>query len=196
MEITVARRDLLIETAESLSGADRRRFMANALSKLQLGQREAAGLFGWGRDTLRKAGHEMRTGLTCADAFCLRGRKPIEFHLPQLFDDLRSLVQDHLQTDPTFQTTGLYCRLSAPEVRRQLIASKGYTDGQLPSVATLAAKLNALGFRLRTVVKSRPQKKWAHGPKSGGHPSFQTPNHPDTQRVVAPILLPVTDLGP
>jgi hypothetical protein len=159
MEITVALRDLLVETAESLSGADRRRFMANTLSKLQLGQREAAGLFGWGRDTLRKAGHERRTGLSCGDAFCLRGRKPIEFHLPQLFDDLRSLVQDHLQTDPTFQTTGLYCRLSAPEVRKQLIESKGYTDEQLPSVPTIAAKLNLLGFRLRTVVKSRPQKK-------------------------------------
>ena len=158
MEITAGLRDLLIETAELLSGAERRRFMANTLNKLQLGQRQAAGLFGWGRDTLRKAGHEMRTGLTCADAFGLRGRKPVEFHLPHLFDDLRDLVQDHLQTDPTFRTTGLYCRLSAPEVRKQLI-ERGYTDEQLPSVQTIASKLNALGFRLRTVVKSRPQKK-------------------------------------
>ena len=159
MEITGALRDLLIETADSLSGAERRRFLANALNKLQLGQREAAGLLGWGRDTLRKAGHELRTGLTCADAFGLRGRKPVELHLPHLFDDLRGLVQDHLQADPTFQTTGLYCRLSAPEVRRQLIARGGYTDEQLPSVQTIASKLNVLGFRLRTVVKSRPQKK-------------------------------------
>jgi hypothetical protein len=102
----------------------------------------------------------MRTGFTCADAFGLRGRKPVEFHLPHLFDDLRGLVQDHLQTDPTFQTTGLYCRLSAPEVRKQLIERGGYTDDQLPTVQTIAAKLNVLGFRLRTVVKSRPQKKW------------------------------------
>ena len=159
MEITGALRDLLIETADSLSGAERRRFMANALNKLQLGQRQAAGLFGWGRDTLRKAGHEMRTGLTCADAFGLRGRKPVEFHLPHLFDDLRDLVQDHLQTDPTFQTTGLYCRLSAPAVRKQLIERGGYTDEQLPSVQTIASKLNLLGFRLRSVVKSRPQRK-------------------------------------
>ena len=158
MEITTGLRDLLIETAESLSGAERRRFMANTLNKLQLGQRQAAGLFGWGRDTLRKAAHELRRGLTCADAFGLRGRKPIEFHLPHLLDDLRGLVQDHLQIDPTFQTTGLYCRLSAPEVRKQLI-ERGYTDEQLPSVQTIASKLNALGFRLRTVVKSRPQKK-------------------------------------
>ena len=70
MEITTGLRDLLIETAESLSGAERRRFMANTLNKLQLGQRQAACLFGWGRDTLRKACHEIRTGLTCADAFC------------------------------------------------------------------------------------------------------------------------------
>ena len=159
MEITAGLRDLLIETAELLSGAERRRFMANTLNKLQLGQRQAASLFGWGRDTLRKAGHEMRTGLTCADAFGLRGRKPVEFHLPHLFDDLRDLVQDHLQTDPTFQTTGLYCRLSAPAVRKQLIERGGYTDEQLPSVQTIASKLNLLGFRLRTVVKSRPQKK-------------------------------------
>ena len=159
MEIAVALRDLLIETAESLAGAERRRFMAHTLDKLQLGQREAAGLFGWGRDTLRKACHERRSGLTCADAFCLRGRRPVEFHLPHRFDDLRGLVQDHLQTDPTFQTTGLYCRLSAPEVRKQLIERRGSTDEQLPSVQPLAAKLNLLGFRLRTVVKSRPQNR-------------------------------------
>ena len=161
MEITGTLRELLMETAESLSGAERRRFMANTLDKLQLGQREAACLLGWGRDTLRKACHERRTGLTCADAFCLRGRKPVESHLPHLFDDLRGLVQDHLQTDPTFRTTGLYCRLSAPEVRKQLIERASYTNEQLPSVQTIAAKLNLLGFRLRTVAKSRPQKKWS-----------------------------------
>ena len=159
MEITAGLRDLVVETAESLSGVERRHFMANTLNKLQLGQREAACLFGWGRDTLRKACHEMRTGLTCADALGLRGRKPVEFYLPPLFDDLRGLVQDQLQTDPTFQTTGLYCRLSALEVRKQLIERGSYTDEQLPSVQTIASKLNLLGFRLRTVVKSRPQKK-------------------------------------
>src|SRR6516165_10061898 len=59
MEITAGLRDLVVETAEVLSGAERRRFMANTLHKLRLGQREAAGLFGWGRDTLPKAYHEM-----------------------------------------------------------------------------------------------------------------------------------------
>ena len=100
-----------------------------------------------------------RAGITCHDATSSRGRKPVEFHLPHLLDDIRAIVQDHCQTDPSFQTTRLYCRLTAPEVRRQLIQRKGYTEEQLPSVQTIGEKLNALGFRLRKVAKCRPQKK-------------------------------------
>jgi hypothetical protein len=93
------------------------------------------------------------------DNFSARGRKPAEFHWPDLLEDICEVVKENLQTDPTFQTTGLYCRLSGPEVRNQLIERKGYTDKQLPTVQTLGEKLNLLGFRLRSVTKSRPQKK-------------------------------------
>ena len=76
-----------------------------------------------------------------------------------MLDDIRAIVQDHCQTDPTFQTTRLYCRLTAAAVHRQLIERKGYTAEQLPSRQTIGVKLNALGFRLRKVAKCRPQKK-------------------------------------
>jgi transposase len=148
------------QTARSFKvGAPRRRYMAQTLEALGLGQRQAQRLFGWGRDTLRKALQEQRTGITCLDAFARRGRKPAEFHLPRLLEDIKDLVRDHLQQDPTFQTTRLYCRLTAAEVRRQLVARKGYAASQLPSIETLTNKLNALGFRLRKVAKCRPQKK-------------------------------------
>lgn len=147
------------ETADAFSGAERRQYMARTLTQLGLSQRQAQRYFGWGRDTLRRAQREARFGISCPDATSCRGRKPAEVHLPHLLDDLRALAQDHCQTDPTFQTTRLYCRLTAAEVRRQLIARKGYTDDQLPSRQTLGAKLNALGFRLRKVAKCRPQKK-------------------------------------
>ena len=159
MELTAAVCVLLQETAEAFHGAQRRRFMADTVAAFGLSQRRAERQLGWARDTLRKAQHELHSGITCADNFSARGRKPCEFHFPQLFQDIRDLVADLLQTDPTFQTTQLYCRLSAPEVRKQLIDRKGYTDTQLPTVQTIGEKLNALGFRLRTVVKSRPQKK-------------------------------------
>jgi hypothetical protein len=159
MDISSEMRNLIRRTADSFPhGADRRRFIADTVSSLALGQRRAQELFGWGRDTIRKALREHHSGITCLDAFAARGRKPIEDHLPRLLDDIRALVHDHCQTDPTFQTTRLYCRLTAAEVRRQLISRKGYTDEQLPGIQTLTTKLNALGFRLRKVVKCRPQK--------------------------------------
>jgi hypothetical protein len=152
--------DLIRHTAASFPwGPARRRYMADTLTTLGLGQRQAQHLFGWGRDTLRKALHERRTGLTCQDATSCRGRKPVEFLLPRLLQDIQDIVADHVQTDPTFRTTRLFCRLTAPEVRRQLIARKGYTNEQLPSLQTITSKLNALGFHLGKVRKCRPKKR-------------------------------------
>ncbi len=152
--------EFIRRTARSFKvGASRRRFMADTLETFGLSQRAAQQCFGWGRDTLRKALRERRSGITCQDAFCARGRKPAEAHLPHLLDDIRDIVKDHVQTDPTFQTTRLYCRLSAARVRQQLIERKGYADEQLPSIETITNKLNDLGFRLRKVAKCRPQKK-------------------------------------
>ncbi len=159
MELSPQLCTFIRETADTLSGAQRRRYMARTLAQLDVSQRQAQRCLGWGRDTLRKAQHEARSGITCHDATSRRGRQPAEAHLPRLLEDIRAIAQDHCQTDPTFQTTRLYCRLTAAEVRRQLIQRKGYTDAQLPSRQTIGVKLNALGFRLRKVAKCRPQKK-------------------------------------
>jgi hypothetical protein len=152
--------EFIRRTAQSFKvGAARRRFMADTLETFGLSQRAAQQQFGWGRDTLRKALHERRSGITCHDAFHARGRKPAQAHLPHLLDDIKDIVKDHVQTDPTFQSTQLYCRLSAARVRQQLIDRKGYTDEQLPSIETITNKLNDLGYRLRKVAKCRPQKR-------------------------------------
>jgi hypothetical protein len=159
MELTEAMCSLFKETAKAFPGARRRRYLAETVEAFGISQRQAERLLGWSRDTVRKALHEFHSGITCVDDFSARGRQSAEFHLPHLFPDIRDLVQEHLQTDPTFQSTRLYCRVSAAFVRQQLIDRKGYTDEQLPSVQTIGAKLNQLGFRLRTVTKSRPQKR-------------------------------------
>jgi hypothetical protein len=44
-------------------------------------------------------------------------------------------------------------------VRQQLITPKGYAEDGLPTVHTLTAKLNALGYSPKQVAKSQPQKK-------------------------------------
>ncbi len=122
------------------------------------GQRWARVNLGWCRDTIRKGAHELRSGMTCADAFHCRRRKPAEEHLPRLLDDIRSIADGQSQADPKSQTNRLFTRISAAEVRRQLIATKGYTDAELPTQQTTNAKLNLLGYRLTRVAKCRPQE--------------------------------------
>jgi hypothetical protein len=114
---------------------------------------------GWSRVTIRKGQRELASGFACVDAFALRGRKRAEAHLPDLLADLEAIVSGQSQADPSFRTTRLYTRLSAAEVRRQLIAQKGYRDAELPCVQTIGAKLNALGYHPQTVAKSKPQKR-------------------------------------
>jgi hypothetical protein len=160
MTITEELRGLVVRTAQAMTqGAARRGYIADTIRSLALGQREAQTLFGWGRDTIRKAVQEQRSGITCCDAFSQRGRKRAEERLPRLLEDIRDLVEDQCQTDGTFKTTRLYCRLSAAAVRRQLIARKGYANEELPTIQTLTTKMNALGYRLRKVAKCRPLKK-------------------------------------
>jgi hypothetical protein len=160
MELSDSVKHLLIETAKSLKGSARRLFMARTVKELGPGgQRRAAHELGWGRMTIRKGMHELDSGLTCLDAFSLRGRKRAEEHLPNLLTDITTIVDSQSQADPQFRTTRLYTRLTAAEVRRQLIAQKGYRDAELPTVETIGAKLNALGYYPQKVAKTLPQKK-------------------------------------
>lgn len=147
------------KTAQVLKGSERRQFMARIVRTLgRGGQSYAAHEFHWGRNTIRKGMQELTSGLPIQDNFAGRGRHKAEEKLPQLLADLRTIVDGQSQTDPTFQSERLYTRLSAAEVRRQLMQQKGYPDEALPSAETIRVKLNQLGYRLRTVQKSRPQK--------------------------------------
>lgn len=116
-------------------------------------------VLGWNRKTLGKALAEWDGGFCYIDRYYERGRKKAEEHLPNLLSDIREIVDSQSQTDPTFRTNRLYTRISAAEVRRQLMAQKRYTDDELPCAATINTKLNDMGYHLRAVQKSRPQKK-------------------------------------
>ena len=150
---------VLIDAAKALKGSQKRLFMAKTVGAMgRGGQRWAQVNLGWCRETIRKGAHELRSGMTCVDAFHCRRRKPAEEHLPRLLEDIRSIADGQSQADPKFQTNRLFTRISAAEVRRQLIATKGYTDAELPTQQTINAKLNLLGYRLTRVAKCRPQK--------------------------------------
>ena len=160
MELTDSLKALFIDTANTLKGSERRRFMARTVQQLGPGgQRRAERELGWNRQTIRKALRELATGLICLDAFTLRRRKRAEEHLPNLLTDIQAIVDSQSQADPQFRTRRLYTRLTAAEVRRQLIAQKGYSEADLPTERTIASKLNALGYYPSKVAKTRPQKR-------------------------------------
>jgi hypothetical protein len=157
MELTDTLKKIFTETAQTLKGSDRRRFMAEVVRALgQGGQRQAETELGWHRRTIRKGRRELESGFRCYDNFAARGRKPAEHQLPNLLDDLKAIAEAESQTDPTFKTTRLYIRLSAAEVRKQLMAQKGYSEAALPSEETIRTKLNGLGYQLKKVKKASP----------------------------------------
>jgi Rhodopirellula transposase DDE domain len=159
MELTASLKTLLIETAKSLKGSARRLFMARTGKELGPGgQQRAARALRWGRMTIRKGLHELARGVMCVDAFARRGRKRAEAHLPNLLTDIQAIVESQSQADPQFRSNRLYTRLTAAEVRRQLIAHKGYSDAPLPTAETIGTKLNKLGYYPQKVAKSQPQK--------------------------------------
>ncbi len=159
MEITAELKTTYIEAAKMLKGSERRIFMARIVKSLGYGgQGLVVRELGWCGDTIRKGMKELESGQAIEDNFSARGRKKAEEKLPDLLIDIQTIADGQSQTDPTFQTTRLYTRLSAAEVRKQLIAQKGYTDEELPTEETIRVKLNSLGYKLRAVQKSRPKK--------------------------------------
>src|SRR6266700_1662413 len=160
MELTEEVKALLLNTAKDLKGSALRMFMARTVQALgEGGQRLAERELGWNRGTIRKGMHELERRIVCIDAFSSRGRKRSEEHLPHLLSDITAIVDGQSQADPQFRTTRLYTRLTAAEVRRQLITQKSYTDAELPTERTIARKLTGLGYYPTKVAKTQPQKR-------------------------------------
>ena len=157
MDLSEEQKQVYIETAKEMKGSARRVFMAR-VAKVIGGQRRTARELGWERETIGKGLRELESGQAIQDNFAGRGRKRAEEKLPGLLEDIRAIVDGQSQTDARFESKRLYTRLSAAQVRQELIRQKGYTDKELPSQETIRVKLNGLGYQLRTVSKSVPQK--------------------------------------
>lgn len=153
--------DLRLAAAQ-MTGAKRRAFQAEMTEQYCAGNaRQAERLFGWGRETLEVGLAERRTGVTCLGAqAAFSGRKRWEDHQPQAASALRSLAEAHAQQDPTFRTPLAYTRWTAHAAVAALRA-QGFAQEQVPALSTMATVLNRLGFRLRKVLKAKPQKKIA-----------------------------------
>ena len=146
--------------AQKLTGDRRRQFQAEMATKYcQRSPRRAERVFGWGRETVELGLNELRTGIRCVDAYSSRGRHKTEELNPDLVPEIHALVEPHSQADPKFQTPLAYTRVTAKAVQQQLAANAVETGRAAPAERTVHDILNRLGYRLRRVRKTKPQKK-------------------------------------
>jgi hypothetical protein len=146
--------------ASKMTGAARRAFQAEmTLKYCHSSARLAETICGWNREAVEVGLAEHRTGIIClgTQSVC-SGRKRWEENYPEVAEALRQLAEAHAQQDPTFRTTLAYTRLTAKAALAALRA-QGFSQDQLPSPATMAEVLNRMGYRLRKVIKAKPQKK-------------------------------------
>jgi hypothetical protein len=103
---------------------------------------------------------ELRTGIRCLDNFSDRGRHKTEEQQPALVEQIHAIVAPESQADPKFQTPLAFTRITAKAVREQLLALASGSQPQVPAERTVYDILNRLGYRLRRVRKTKPQKNF------------------------------------
>lgn len=145
--------------ASHMSGAARRSFQAEMTLKYCDGNaRLAERVFGWGRVNVEVGLAERRSGIVCAGAQAgYSGTKRWEDKQPKVAAALRELAEAHAQQDPTFETSIAYTRLTAVQALEQL-RQQGFASEQLPAPSSMSVILNRMGYRLKSVVKAKPQK--------------------------------------
>ena len=150
----------ICSAAKKLSGAARRAFQAEATRDYcNRSPRIAERTFGWSRSSVQKGLTEQEIGKIIVDQK-RPGRSTYSQHLPHLQDDIRSLVDPHSQTHPTFENTFRYTRMTANAVIDALVREKSYKKEDLPAESTMRRLLGKMGYRLRRVQKTKPQKKF------------------------------------
>lgn len=144
--------------AKKLSGFRRREFQAEMALKYCNGSpRITEDVFGWRRTAVATGLGELRTGIRCLDNTSARGRKKTEALHPQLVQRIHEIVEPEAQADPKFQTTLAFTRITAGRVRDELLKDKQIAD-IVPCRQSIGTILSRLGYSLKRVQKTRPQK--------------------------------------
>ncbi len=160
IEIPEECKHLIQLAAKKLKGHERRVFMAEVAETLCYGSsRLTETEFGVGRQTVELGIHEKRTGLICYGNYASSGKQKTEDTSLQLIQDIRSLVEPESQADSQLRNTFAYTRVTAKAVRQKLIEEKAWDENSLPQVRTFNNILNRLGYKLRKVEKTEPEKK-------------------------------------
>ena len=161
IELTQSQIEDMRIAASKMYGSCRRSFQAQMCLKYVNGSaRKAERIWGWGRDNVQLGLEEERTGIICLGVQSMSsGVKKWEQKYPQVATVLQEIAEAHCQQEPSFTTSIAYTRLTASEAIAQL-KNRGFSHEEIPAPSTMATILNRMGYRLRKIVKAKPQKKY------------------------------------
>ena len=151
--------DLIGRLVELIAWPARRRAMGDVTMVLLDGKRRVAeNVFGWNRRAIEVGMHEYQTGIACVNDISSRVKPKTEDKYPKLLAEIQAIMEPHSESESSLRTTLLYTHLTAKTVHEALV-QKGWPTQSLPSVRTISNLLNRQDYRLRTVAKTKVQKK-------------------------------------
>lgn len=151
--------DLIGRLIDLIAWPTRRRAMGDVTVTLLDGKRRVAeDVFGWNRRAVELGIHEYQTGIACVNDISARGKPRTEDTHPKLLAEIQTIMEPHSESESSLRTTLLYTNMTARAVHEALV-QKGWSEADLPSVRTISNLLNRQDYRLRTVAKSKVQKK-------------------------------------
>ena len=121
-------------------------------------QRVAENVFGWNRRAVGVGINEFRGGIACVNDITARVKPKTEDKYPKLLAEIQAIMEPHSESESSLRTTLLYTNMTAKTVYEALV-QKGWPAQSLPSVRTISNLLNRQDYRLRTVAKTKVQKK-------------------------------------
>jgi len=151
---------IIKDANKRLTGFKRRVYQAKiTLEYFNGSSRKAERELGWGRESVEKGLKEAKSGLRCIDNYQGRGKTRAEDKIPNLREDMIGLAEQQTQADPAMKSSLTYTRITGKAMREALIIEKKYNDEDLPTANTISLILDRIGYNLKRVQKSKPQKK-------------------------------------
>ena len=151
--------DLVSRLVDLIPWPARRRAMGDVTLVLLNGKhRVAEDVFGWGRSVVHVGINEFKTGISCVNDISSRVKPKAEEKNTELLAEIHTIMEPHSEAESHLRTTLLYTNMTAKAVYNALV-EKGWSAESLPTIRTISNILIRHNYRLRTVAKTKIQKK-------------------------------------
>jgi hypothetical protein len=151
--------DLISRLVDLIPWPARRSAMGDVTLLLLDGKyRTAENVFGWSRSAVEVGIKEFQSGISCVNDISARLKPKTEDKNPYLLAEIHAIMEPYSESESSLRTTLLYTNMTAKAVYDALV-EKGWSAESLPTVRTISNILTRQDYRLRTVAKTKVQKK-------------------------------------